>query len=193
MKIYNLQRLESQAKPDYNTRMIYVWLIILIILNGCWLLLVPFMMPGNWLMVIGTCLFAWWKWDLEPRPFNWPVLLVIVVLALLGELIEFFAGAGGAKKAGSGWLGALAAIGGAVLGAIIATPLIPIPIIGTIIGACFGAGLATWVTERITGKEHNESVRSGVGAGTGVLLGTVSKFLIGCLIWLLITIAAFWP
>jgi len=170
--------------------MIYVWLVILILFNACWLMLVPFMLPGNWLMVIGTCLFAWWR---DEALFSWPLLIAITVLALIGELIEFFAGAGGAKKAGSGWLGALAAIGGAVLGAIIATPLIPIPIIGTILGACFGAGLATWIVERITGKEQDASVRSGVGAGTGVLVGTVSKFAVGCLIWLLITIAAFWP
>ncbi len=171
--------------------MIYVYLLILVLLNTCWLMLVLFMLPGNWLMVIGTCLLAWWKWD--TGVFGWPVLITVTVLALIGELIEFFAGAGGAKKAGSGWLGALSAVGGAVLGALIGTPLIPVPVVGTILGACFGAGLATWGTERIAGKEHKASVRSGVGAGTGVLIGTVSKFAVGCLIWLLITIAAFWP
>jgi uncharacterized protein YqgC (DUF456 family) len=171
--------------------MIYLWLLILILLNACWLMLVLFMLPGNWLMVIGTCLFAWWKWD--DGLFGWPLLIIITLLALIGELVEFFAGAGGAKKAGSGWLGALAAIGGAVFGALIGTVVIPVFVFGTLLGACFGAGLATWIIERITGKEHNASVRSGVGAGTGVLVGTASKFAIGCLIWLLITIAAFWP
>jgi uncharacterized protein YqgC (DUF456 family) len=67
------------------------------------------------------------------------------------------------------------------------------PFFGTILGACLGAGFFTWIVERISGKEHKLSVRSGVGAGTGVLIGTLSKFCIGCLIWLLITIAAFWP
>lgn len=169
--------------------MIYVWSIILILLNGCWLATVPFMLPGNWLMVATTYLFAWWRWG--DGIFSWPLLIVITVLALIGEIIEFLAGAGGAKKAGSGWMGALAAVGGAVCGAIIATPILPF--IGTILGACFGAGLATWIVERITGKKHDESVRSGVGAGTGVLIGTLSKLGIGCVIWLLIAIAAFWP
>jgi uncharacterized protein YqgC (DUF456 family) len=173
--------------------MIYVWSFILILLNGCWLLTVPFMMPGNWLMLASTYLLAWWKWNADPRPFGWPILITITILALIGELIELVAGAGGAKKAGSGWLGALAAIGGGVMGALAGTVIIPIPILGTILGACFGAGIATWIVERITGKKQNESVRSGVGAGTGVLIGTVSKFCIGCLIWLLIAVAAFWP
>lgn len=184
--------LEKQTMPDYNTRMIYVWLSMLILLNACWLMLVLFTLPGNWLMVITTCLFAWWKWD-TGRPFNEWLLIGIAVLALIGEIIEFFAGAGGAKKAGSGWLGALAAIGGAIFGALAGTFIIAVPIIGTMLGACFGAGLAAWGVERITGKEHNASVRSGVGAGTGVLIGALSKFGIGCLIWLLVAIAAFWP
>ena len=142
-------------------------------------------------MIITTCLFAWWKWD--KGLFSWPLLIAITVLALIAELIEFFAGAGGAKKAGAGWLGAGAAILGALVGALAGTFIIPVPIFGTMFGACLGAGLCTWLVERTTGKEPDASVRSGVGAGTGVLVGTISKFFIGCLIWLLITIAAFWP
>lgn len=153
-------------------------------------MLVPFTLPGNWLMVISTCLFAWWKWD--NGIFGWPLLIAISSLALIAEIIEFFAGVGGAKKAGAGWKGALAAIGGAIGGAILGTGIIPVPIFGAMLGACFGAGIATWLVERATGKEQDDSVRSGVGAGTGVLIGTISKFTVGCLIWLLITVAAFW-
>jgi uncharacterized protein YqgC (DUF456 family) len=171
--------------------MIYIYLVILILFNTCWLMLVPFTLPGNWLMIISTCLFAWWKWDIEV--FSWPLLIGVTVLALIAEMIEFFAGAGGAKKAGAGWLGAGAAILGAIIGALVGTFAIPVPVFGTMLGACLGAGLFTWIVERITGREQDASVRSGVGAGTGVLIGTVSKFCIGCLIWMLITIAAFWP
>jgi len=153
-------------------------------------MLVLFTLPGNWLMVVGTCLFAWWRWD--DRVFSWPLLVAAGVLALIAEIIEFFAGAGGAKRCGAGWLGALAAIGGALFGAIVGTIAIAVGVFGTLLGACLGAGMATWVVERITGTEHNQSVRSGIGAGTGVLVGTVSKFAIGCIIWLLIAVAAFY-
>ncbi|MBL7214202.1 MAG: DUF456 domain-containing protein [Phycisphaerae bacterium] len=171
--------------------MIYAYLVILILLNACWLGMVPFTLPGNWLMVISTYLFVWWQWD--RGVFSWPLLIVITVLALIAELIEFFAGAGGAKKAGAGWMGAIAAIAGAIFGALVGTFAIPVPPFGTMLGACFGAGLFTWIAERVSGKEHKHSIRSGVGAGTGVLIGTLSKFAIGCLIWLLVAIAAFWP
>lgn len=171
--------------------MLYVWLSLLILINAGWLATVLFMLPGNWLMVVSTCLFAWWKW--ESGVFSWPLLAVVTAMALIGELIEFFAGAGGAKKAGAGWMGAGAAIVGAALGAIAGTAVIPVPLFGTLLGVCFGAGLLTWSAERTAGRPKEHSVRSGVGAGTGVLVGIVGKFIIGCLIWLTIAIAAFWP
>ena len=136
--------------------MIYVWLAILILLNGCWLATVLFTVPGNWLMVITTCLFAWWQWD--NGIFGLPLLVLITVLALIGELVEFFAGAGGAKKAGASWRGAAAAIGGAIFGAIAGTVIIPVPLFGTMLGACFGAGLLTWLVERKAGKTKDQSV-----------------------------------
>lgn len=41
--------------------MVYVWSILLILLNAVWLALVVFGLPGNWLIVISTYLFAWWR------------------------------------------------------------------------------------------------------------------------------------
>ena len=171
--------------------MIYVYIAVLLILNAGCLLGVLFALPGNWLMVILTALFAWWRWD--EGIFSTTVLIIVAVLALIGEIIEFFAGAGSAKKAGAGWGGALAAIGGTIFGALFGTFLIPIPIAGTLLGACIGAGLATWSVERLSGKAYEQSVKIGVGAGVGVFVGTTTKFLIGCLIWLIIAVAAFWP
>ena len=79
--------------------MIYIWLTTLVIFNGCSLLLVLFSLPGNWLIVSATGLFAWWKWD--EGIFSIYTLIAIAVLAVIGEIIEFFAGVGGAKKAGA--------------------------------------------------------------------------------------------
>lgn len=168
----------------------YGALVFLVMLNAFWLMLVLVTLPGNWLMVVSTCVFAWWQW--EDGFFGWPFLLTITVLALIGELVEFFAGAGGARRAGSTWKGAAAAVGGAIFGGLTGTFVIPVPLFGTLIGACFGAGLLTWIVERSAGKAHESSVRSGIGAGTGVLVGTLSKFAIGCLIWLMILVAAIW-
>ena len=171
--------------------MLYVWLIILVLLNTCWLGLIFFALPGNWLMVISTALLAWWRWD--DGIFSVYTLIAITILAVLGEVIEFFAGAGGAKKAGAGKAGAIGAVLGAIAGAVAGTILIPIPIIGTLMGGCLGAGLGAFAFERARGREMADSIRLGTGAGLGQLLGITGKFIIGIIIWLTITITAFWP
>ena len=170
--------------------MIYVWLTILVLFNACSLLLVLFSLPGNWLIVTATGLFAWWKW--EDGIFSIYTLIAIAVLAVIGEVIEFFAGVGGAKKAGAGWLASLSAIGGAIVGAMLGTVFIPVPILGTLLGACIGAGSATLLVEMKSGKEMERSIKSGVGAGLGVLLGTTSKFAIGIVICVIVAVAAFY-
>ena len=171
--------------------MLYLWLILLILLNAVWLVLVLFGLPGNWLIVISTCLFAWWRW--EEGVFSIYTLIAIVVLAVLGELFEFLGGMHGAKRAGASWRGSIAAIAGAVAGAIIGTFLIPVLFLGTVLGACIGAGLATWSLELSRGRKMDESVRCAVGAGLGELFGITAKVTVGIIICLIVTIAAFWP
>ena len=77
--------------------MIYLWLTVLNLFNLCGLGLVLFALPGNWLMVIATAIFAWWQRD--NNVISIYTIVVILLLAIIGEIIEFFAGPGGAKKA----------------------------------------------------------------------------------------------
>jgi hypothetical protein len=79
------------------------------------------------------------------------------------------------------------------VGALAGTVIIPIPVVGTIIGAALGACLGTAGLEFTAGKKLDHSFRAGFGAGIGVLLGTGGKFLIGVVIWLIIALAAFIP
>jgi hypothetical protein len=65
--------------------------------------------------------------------------------------------------------------------------------LGTLLGACIGAGLGAWSLEFSRGKELKESARHAVGAGLGEFLGITSKLAIGIVIWLIVAIAAFWP
>lgn len=171
--------------------MLYLWSTLLILFNSVWLTLVLFGLPGNWLIVISTCLFAWWKW--EDGVFSIYTLIFVTALGALGELIEFFAAMGGAKRAGAGWAGSFAAIAGAILGALTGTFMIPIPFFGTLLGACLGAGLCAWGLEFAQGKKMEDSVRYGIGASLGHFLGTTIKFGLGVLIWLIIAVAVFWP
>jgi uncharacterized protein YqgC (DUF456 family) len=169
--------------------MLYLWSTMLILLNTFWLLLVLFALPGNWLIVITTALFAWWR--AEDKVFSPYILIAITLLALLGELVEFFGGVMGAKKAGARFLSSLGAIIGAVIGAIIGTFIFPI--LGTLLGSCAGAGIGVCVFEMAGGRRIEDTVNLGIGAGLGHFFGTTAKMALGILIWLIVAVAAFWP
>jgi len=168
---------------------LYLWLAILVLTNGVWLALVPLALPGNWLIVTATLLVAWRQW--EKRPFSIYTLVAIFILALLGEVVEFFGGMGGARKSGAGFRGSIGAILGAITGAIIGTAFLPF--FGTILGSCIGAGIGAWSLELTAGRQMAESVHLGFGAGVGQFLGTTAKFAIGVTIWFIVAVAAFWP
>lgn len=161
--------------------------VILTFLNLLWLACTIFMLPGNWFMVATAGLACW----LAEGMVSVYTVVAVALLAGLGELVEFFAGAGGAKRSGAGKSGTLLAIAGAVTGAIIGTVIIPIPVIGTLLGAAVGAGLATLSAEYTSGKEFGHSVTTGLGAGKGQLLGTTTKLALGGIMWLITTIALF--
>ena len=171
--------------------MMILWLLLLILWNAAAVGMSFLLLPGNWIMVITTVLFAGWQWD--ARPFSSATLVVIVLLALVGEVVEMFAGMGGARRAGAGIRGAIGALLGAVTGAIVGTFAIPIPLIGTLLGAGLGAGLLSGLMERQAGKRPDESVRTGIGAALGTLVGMTTKVGIGAVIWLIIVIAALVP
>ena len=169
--------------------MVYFWSILLIVLNTVWLCLNAFGLPGNWLILISTCAFAWWR--SSDDVFSIYTLIVIALLAVAGELIEFFAGMTGARRRGASWRGLVGALIGAVVGATIGT--LVVPLVGTVFGACIGAGVGAWGLELTAGKRMKESVRYDLGAGVGELVGITSKLVLGVLIWLIIAVGAFWP
>ena len=114
-----------------------------------------------------------------------------LVLAFLGEVLEFIAGAGGAKAAGGGKKAMAAAIIGAIAGAILGTFLIPIPVFGTLIGSALGAAAAVLIVEMRAGRQMKQSLKIATGAGLGRFAGLGAKIIVGGIIWLIFAIAAF--
>jgi uncharacterized protein YqgC (DUF456 family) len=120
-------------------------------------------------------------------------LIAITVLAVLGELIEFLGGMAGARKAGASWRASRAGIFGALIGALGGTVMFPVPIVGTVAGACLGVALAVWFVETSRGEHPERSLQRAVSAGLGEFLGILSKFAVGVAIWLTIAVAALRP
>lgn len=170
---------------------IHVASAVLVLVNGLFLAANIFGLPGNWFMVILTWALAVWQW--ERGWFGLPVLITIVVLAVIGEVLEFIAGAAGVKRVGGSKRAMTGAIIGGIVGAVVGTGAIPIPLVGSLVGACAGAFLGAAVLELSAGKNMQTSVRAGVGAGIGRFLGLNLKVLMGLIIWILTAVAAFWP
>ncbi len=154
-------------------------LFVLVLLTG-WTMTV-LSLPGNWVMVIATALFAYLAPENGPH-ISWTVVAVLVVLALLAELLEFAAGAVGAARVGGSKRGALLAIVGAMTGAIfgaMAGTAIPIPLVGSMIGAIGGASLGAlagaMLGEAWKGRTLEESWKIGQAAFWGRFFGTVAK------------------
>ena len=160
----------------------------LALLNLFWLLLVLVGLPGTWLIVASCALVDWW---VDAELFSAPVLIAAVGLAALGELVELVAGSAGARKAGGGRRGAWGALGGGIVGAILGTFFIPVPLFGSLIGAGIGAFAAASFLEHDGGQDMATSLRIGRGAAWGQFLGTFAKLLVGILVWLVVTIASF--
>ena len=172
--------------------MIYLLATLLVLVNVGFLAMTLFMLPGNWLMIAATVAVAIWQWD--AGMFSIYSLIAIGVLALIGELAEFFTSAVAVRKSGGTRKGSVGALLGGLPGGIAGTFLIPVPVAGTLVGAALGAAMGAFLFEQhLSKRQQNESVRSGLAAGAGLLVGTLAKFVLGCVIWLIIAVAAFWP
>lgn len=176
-----------------------VWLlaVLLAILNAGWLFLTVIGLPGTWL-IVATAVIVTLATRSAPDPgvtpmFSMATLVTVTALAALGELLEFLAGMVGSQRAGGTRRGALGAIGGAILGGIAGTILIPLPLLGSLLGACVGAAAGAIVLELRGGMRWRPALRTGVGAGIGRLGGTAAKLGVGVVIWIVVTVASFWP
>ena len=143
-------------------------------------------LPGNWLIVLTAVLCWWLRPEAAPTHIGLPVWLSILAAAVLGEILEFIAGALGASRMGGSRRGALLAIvgsiGGAVVGLFVGTA-IPIPIVGNLIASLLmgaaGAFAGAIAGERWAGRDWEASLQIGSAAFWGRLLGTVGKAVCG--------------
>ena len=174
------------------------WLILMIVLvmviNTLCVAAVLITLPGTWVMLAVTVLLAWWQWDDPGGPLinGWTIVL-LVALALLGELLEFVAGMWGASKAGGAKRSVVLALVGGLVGAIAGTFLLAfIPLFGTLIGAALGAGLGSFLGELWKGRSVAQATEVGKGAAIGRFWGTVFKVVVAVLMWLVVFVAVLW-
>jgi uncharacterized protein YqgC (DUF456 family) len=161
--------------------------------GGACLLAIPIGLPGTWILLalaagleLGDGLVV--RGAAEPVTFGWRAIGIGAALAAAGEALEAAAGVLGAKWGGATRRGMAGAFVGGIAGAIVASPLIPIPLVGTLIGALLGtfggAFWAEWSAERR--RSRGESLRAAGAAVVGRLAGTVGKLAFGVAVWVLL-------
>jgi uncharacterized protein YqgC (DUF456 family) len=162
----------------------YVWAILLLVVLLVGWVLTLFSMPGNWLMLLAAGVYAWLLPETSATDVTWPWLAALLVLALLGEGCELLAGALGVHQGGGSKRGAVLAVGGSLVGAVVGGFLGSwvMPVIGTMVGAVLiaavGALGGAMLGEGWKGRTLGESWRVGQGAFWGRLLGTAAKLLV---------------
>jgi uncharacterized protein YqgC (DUF456 family) len=141
-------------------------------------------LPGNWVIVATAIGCAWWVPETRFWNLGWYLAAAILVVALIGEALEFAASAVGASRLGGSKRGVVLSIVGSITGAILGLSVgSVVPIVGNIIASLLlgatGAFLGAMLGERWAGKDWNASIEIGGAAFWGRLLGTVGKAVCG--------------
>ena len=148
-----------------------IFFFILILVAG--LLVLVFGIPGTWIILADA---AFYGWVTNFRAVTGKTLLVLLALAICGELLEFSLSFFGLKrlKPSKGVI-----IVSLLCGFITAVLMAPLFFgLGALFGALIGTFGGAFIVEYLTEKHLNHAARIGWGALIGRLAGFFSKFAI---------------
>jgi uncharacterized protein YqgC (DUF456 family) len=152
----------------------YVLLALYILVSLAGLVSLIFGLPGTFIILGASVLYGWYGGFSE---ITVRVIIILVVLALAGELIEFLLGILGSKKYESSNRAIVGSIIFGIIGAVMGAPFFFG--IGAVIGAFAGAFAGAILMELSQGKKMDEAIKSGWGAFLGRVAGTISKGAVG--------------
>lgn len=147
-----------------------VFLLAAVLLLG--LVMIPFGLPGTWILAGAALGYS----ILVPGTIGTFTIVLVAILALVGELIEFTLTAKYTKKYGGSRRASWGAVIGGMVGAVIG---VPIPLIGSVIGAFAGAFVGAFVAELSQGSEGGVATRVATGALIGRAASSAMKVGLG--------------
>lgn len=150
------------------------WLMVACFLAG--LALIPLGLPGLWVMVAAVIAYTWLT---DFQRIGLVTIVVVLVLAVLGEVIEAWLGFGLARRYGGSKRAGWGALIGGLVGAIVG---VPVPVIGSVIGAFVGSFAGAVVFEYSKTAAAGVAVRAGWGALLGRAAATAAKIAVGIVI-----------
>jgi uncharacterized protein len=176
--------------------MYYLWAVILV-LGSCAAWFTSLVtLPGNWFIVGFAALFAWLIPAVAGRGVSWTTVSVLLGLAVIGEVVEFGAGAAGAAKQGASKRGVALSMVGAVIGSVLGLAAgVPIlfvgPFVMALVGGAAGAFVGAYLGETWKGRSEDERTAAGRGAFAGRIWGTVGKLAVGAVMLAILAWDAF--
>lgn len=146
-----------------------------------------FGLPGNVLILGVTCLYGYLT---SFHEVTGGMLLVLGVLTLAGEVVEYVLGILGAKRYGSSNRGIVFSMIGGFVGAVMGAPLFFG--FGAILGALAGAFAGAVLVELATygPDQWRKAVKSGYGNFLGRIGGMITKLSIGTgmIVWIAVRV-----
>jgi uncharacterized protein len=164
--------------------MAVLWAILLVVVLVAAWLTNAVGLPGNWLMLALAVVY----WLVKPMgtsaTLSLTVLVVMAVLAGIGELLELLMSSSRVAKAGGARRSAGFAIAGSIIGGIVGAMIgVPVPVIGPIVGSLLfgslGAMAGAIYGEMSLGETLPQAMRVGKAAFIGRALGTMAKLVVG--------------
>jgi uncharacterized protein YqgC (DUF456 family) len=162
-------------------------LLLAAVLLAGWLMAI-LGLPGNWLIVLGAVLYSLLGPEGTPPEMAVLTVVILLVLAFIGEILEFALGAVTAARAGGNRRATVGALAGGVAGAVSGMFAgLPIPIVGPLIAAvlfaAFGALVGAYMAQRSMPdrRDQDKAWQIGKAAFWGRLGGTFSKVVVSTL------------
>ena len=156
---------------------VFLIIALLIMMGGLIGTILP-IIPSVPMVYLGYFIYGFasdWK------DYGSTVMIVFGLVTIFVLVLDYVAGAIGAKRFGGSRLGAVGAIVGALVGVIFFN------IVGLVVGTFAGAALG----ELVLGRTMQEAIMSGSGALVGFLAGSLFKLMtslvmIGAFLWFII-------
>jgi uncharacterized protein YqgC (DUF456 family) len=151
-------------------------LLLLIAALALGLLLIPFGLPGLWVMVLGVVGYGWLT---DFATVGVATIAIVLALAALGEIVEAWVGFRSARRYGGSRRAGWGALIGGLVGAVVG---VPVPVIGSVIGAFVGAFAGAALFEYAVARRAGTALGAGWGAVVGRAIGAAVKVALGLVI-----------
>ncbi|HYL54788.1 MAG TPA: DUF456 domain-containing protein [Gemmatimonadales bacterium] len=160
--------------------------VAVVVLAACGivgLLLIPFGLPGLWVMVVGYLAFGWLT---QFRSESIATIAIALALAFAGEIVESWLGFRFARRFGGSHRAGWGALIGGLVGAVVG---VPIPVVGSVIGAFVGSFAGAALFEYAYSRRAVVAVGAGWGAVVGRAAAAAGKIALGLVIGVLSLVA----